>query len=428
VDVFPRIFSSLAKHRNYRLYFYGQLVSQIGTWLQNAAQAWLILELTHSAYAVGVLGFCLYGPVAVFGLFGAALADRFDRRKMLILTQAAMALCAAALAIVAFARVDSVWVIDLIAAVRGTILVFNNPTRQSPIVQLVGRTELQNAIALNSSLNNSTRIIGPAVAGLLIATVGIAWCFALNAVSFIAVIAALFAMRESELHPAGAMRVSEALFASIGTGLRYARDTKVVAVVLSMLFVIATLGINFSVLLPVLANQTLLGDAKTYGLITACFGLGALVGALATASRPRASRGMLLVAAAGFGVANLLVAASGRNIFLVTAALFLTGVCYTIYTSSTNALVQLATPGFLQGRVAGLYNYVFLATGPVGSLLAGWLAERSTGLAFAVGGGAAILMAVTGALMRPWPMPTGTVTARVRRRANRRSGNTPTTT
>jgi MFS family permease len=420
------MFASLAKHRNYRLYFYGQLVSQIGTWLQNAAQAWLILELTHSAYAVGVLGFCLYGPVALFGLFGAALADRFDRRKMLILTQAAMALCAAALAIVAFMRVDSVWVIDMIAAVRGTILVFNNPSRQSLIVQLVGRTELQNAIALNSSLNNSTRIIGPAIAGVLIATIGIAWCFALNAISFVAVIVALFAMRESELHPAGAVRVSERLFASISTGLRYARDTKVVAVVLSMLFVIATLGINFSILLPVLANQTLLGDAKTYGLITAFFGFGALLGALATASRLRASRGMLLLAAAGFGVANLLVAVSGRNIFFVTGALFLTGVCYTVYTSSTNALVQLATPGFLQGRVAGLYNYVFLATGPVGSLLAGWLAERSTGLAFAVGGGGAILMAVTGALLRPWPMPTGTVTARPRRRAIRRLGNTPT--
>lgn len=406
------MFASLAKHRNYRLYFYGQLVSQIGTWLQNAAQAWLILELTHSAYAVGVLGFCLYGPYAVLGLFGSAVADRFDRRKTLILTQSLLAVCAAALAAVAFLRVDTVWVIDAIAVLRGTILVFNNPSRQSLIVQLVGRGELQNAIALNSSLNNSTRIVGPAVAGLLIAGVGIAWCFALNAVSFIAVIAALIAMRVSELHPAGALRVDERFFASIKTGLRYAMGTKTVIVVLSMLFVVATFGINFSVVLPVLANQTLHGDAKTYGLITACFGLGALVGALATASRLRASRGMLLLAAVGFGAAQLLVALSGRSLLAVAASLLLTGICYTMYTSSTNALVQLATPGFLQGRVAGLYNYVFLASGPVGSLLAGWLAEHGTGLAFIAGGGSAIVMAAVGYALRPWPMPTGTVTVR----------------
>jgi MFS family permease len=289
-SIFSRTFSSLAKHRNYRLYFYGQVISRIGSWLESAAQAWLILELTHSAQAVGVLAFCLYIPYALFGLVGSALADRFDRRKMLIVTQCAMTVCAAALAVVAFAHVDKVWVIDLIAAVRGTIMVFNNPSRQSLIVQLVGRSELQNAIALNSSLNNSTRIIGPAIAGLLIASVGIAWCFALNAISFLAVIAALLALRPSEFLPEGIARVKATLFSSIRLGLQYARRTKTVAVVLGMLMIVSTFGINFSVLLPVLAKQTLGGDAKTYGLITACFGLGALIGALVTASRARIAR------------------------------------------------------------------------------------------------------------------------------------------
>ena len=390
------------------------MVSQIGTWLQNAAQAWLILDLTHSATAVGVLAFWLYAPYAVLGLLGSAFADRFDRRKMLIVTQSAMSACAAALAIVTFIHLDKVWVIDAIAALRGTILVFNNPSRQSLIVQLVGRTELQNAIALNSSLNNSTRVIGPAVAGLLIAGIGIAWCFALNAISFIAVIAALVAMRPAEFHSLGAIRARETLLASIRSGLHYARQTKTVAIVLWMLFVIATFGINFSVLLPVLAKQTLGGDAKTYGLITACFGLGALVGALVTASRVRASRGLLLIAVVGFGIAELLVAVANNNLGFAVIALLLTGVCYTIYTASTNAIVQLATPGYLQGRLAGLYTYVFLASGPVGGLLAGWLAERGTGLAFSIGGASALVMAAIGLALRPWPMPTGTVTVHPR--------------
>jgi MFS family permease len=164
------VLASLQRHRNYRLYFAGQFVSQIGTWLQTAAQSWLILELTHSAQAVGVLGFCFYGPYAVLGLLGGALADRWDRRTTLLVGQAAMALCAALLAIVVFTHVASVWLIDAIAVVRGTVLVFNNPSRQALIVQLVGRSELGNAIALNSSLNNATRIIGPALAGVLIDT------------------------------------------------------------------------------------------------------------------------------------------------------------------------------------------------------------------------------------------------------------------
>lgn len=417
-SIFSRTFSSLAKHRNYRLYFYGQLVSRIGSWLESAAQAWLILELTHSAQAVGVLAFCLYAPYAVLGLVGSALADHFDRRKMLLVTQCAMTVCAAALAVVAFAHVDKVWVIDLIAAVRGTIMVFNNPSRQSLIVQLVGRAELQNAIALNSSLNNSTRIIGPAIAGLLIAGVGIAWCFALNAISFLAVIAALLAMRVSEFLPEGNARAKATLFSSIRLGLQYARRTKTVAVVLGMLMIVSTFAINFSVLLPVLAKQTLGGDAKTYGLITGCFGLGALVGALVTASRVRASRGMLLLAAAGFGASQLLIALAGRSVAFVVLAILLTGICYTIYTASTNALVQLASPGFMQGRLAGLYTYVFLATSPFGGLLAGWLAERGTGLAFEIGGICAIVMAIVGLALRPWPMPTGTVSTHPRARAH----------
>ena len=198
--------ASLQRHRNYRLYFAGQFVSQIGTWLQTAAQAWLILELTHSAQAVGVLGFFFYGPYAVLGLVGGALADRWDRQKTLLVTQVAMALCALLLALAVYGHFATVWFIDAVAFVRGVVLVFNSPSRQALMVQLVGRSELGNAIALNSSLNNATRIVGPALAGVLIETTGLGMCFLLNAISFIPVIWAIAAMRTSEFHAQADMR------------------------------------------------------------------------------------------------------------------------------------------------------------------------------------------------------------------------------
>ena len=395
------------------MYFCGQLVSQIGTWLQNAAQAWLVLDLTHSAAAVGVLGFCLYAPYAVFGLLGGALADRWNRQRVMLVTQSAMALAAAALAIVAYLHVDSVLVINAIALVRGSIVPFNNPSRQALMVQLVGRSELPNAIALNSSLNNATRIVGPAVAGVLIAKVGVAACFALNAISFFAVILALALMRPAEFY-ANAARPSRTLLGSIREGLGYARRTKTVVVVLTMLAVISTVSINFNIVLPVLARQTMHGGAQTYGFIAAAFGLGAVAGAVFTAGRTRASRMLLLVAAAGFGASQLVVA-SQRSLLGVSAALIATGIFYAMYTASSNAIVQLATPGHLQGRIAGLYSYVFIASGPIGSLLAGDLSERGGApLAFVAGGVAALVMAAVGWFAQPWPMPTGTVRARRR--------------
>src|SRR5665213_276316 len=408
------MFASLRRHRNYRLYFSGQLVSQIGTWLQNAAQAWLVLDITHSAEAVGVLSFFLYLPYAIFGLIGGALADRWDRQRMMVVTQTLMAICAAALALVAYLHVDSIVVIDAIALVRGTIMAFNNPTRQAIMIQLVGRSELPNAIALNSSLNNATRVVGPAIAGLLIASVGLGACFALNAISFVPVIVALAVMRPAEFFATGS-RARTPLLQSIRDGLVYARRTKTVAVVLSMLFVVSTMSINFNVVLPVLARQTMHGNAQTYGFIGAMFGLGAFVGAIIVASRTRVSRGVLLGAAAGFGAAQLIVATQ-RSLLGVALALLATGVCYTLYTASSNTIVQLAVPARMQGRIAGLYNYVFLSSGPLGSLLAGWLAERGAPLAFAAGGVAAIAMALIGFVLRPWPMPTGTVPPRRRQR------------
>ena len=306
------MFASLQRHRNYRLYFSGQFVSQIGTWLQTAAQAWLILDLTHSAQAVGVLGFFFYGPYAVLGLVGGAVADRWDRRRTLLVTQVAMAICALLLALAVYAHFTSVWFIDTIALVRGIILVFNSPSRQALMVQLVGRSELSNAIALNSSLNNATRIVGPALAGILIDTTGLGMCFLLNAISFIPVIWAIAAMRTSEYHPQADLRRGGALLDSIRDGLRYARHTKTLAIVLVMMFVVSFFAINFNVLLPVLAQQTLHGGAQTFGWIAAVFGLGAMIGALISASRARASRRLLLSACVIFGAAQCVLALQAR--------------------------------------------------------------------------------------------------------------------
>jgi MFS family permease len=284
------------------------------------------------------------------------------------------------------------------------------------MIQLVGRSELPNAIALNSSLNNATRVIGPAIAGIMIASVGVGACFAINAVSFIPVIVALAIMRPSEFFMTQS-RKRTPLVQSIRDGLVYARRTKTVAVVLTMLFVISTMSINFQVILPVLARNTLHGTAQTYGFIWSMFGLGAFSGAIYAASRTGISRRILIAAAAGFGAAQLIVA-THRSIAGVAVALFATGICYSVYTASSNSLVQLAVPPHMQGRIAGLYNYVFLASSPVGSLLAGWLAERGAPLAFVAGGVAAVVMAAFGYSQRPWPMPTGSIPRRRRRHRN----------
>jgi MFS family permease len=413
------VFASLRRHRNYRLYFMGQLGSQVGTWLQNAAQAWLVLDLTqNSAVAVGVLSFCLYTPYAILGLLGGAMADRWERRKVMVITQSLMAVCATALAVVAFLRVDSVYVIYGIAMVRGAVMAFNNPARQALMVNLVGRSELPNAIALNASLNNATRVIGPAIAGVLIATVGVATCFAINAISFIPIIWALALMRPAEFF-AGGPRSSAPIFQSIREGLVYARRNKTVRVVLTMLFLTSTVAINFDIVLPVLARLTMHGTAQTYGFITAIFGLGAFTGAVTVASRKQVSRGLLIGASAGFGIAQCIVATQ-QSMLGVGLSLYVTGICYTLYTANSNALVQLAVPPQMQGRIAGLYNYVFLAAGPLGSLLAGTLADRGgAALALSAGGATAIAMAALGYILRPWPMPTGTV--RPRRTARRRA-------
>jgi MFS family permease len=391
-----RTFASLRHHYNFRLYFFGQLVSQSGTWIQSAAQAWLVLSLTHSAAAVGFVSFCQFGPYAVLGLFGGSLSDRFDRRKTLVGTQAAFGMLAGLLAVLAITGTISVWEIDVVAALNGIVQIMDMPARQAFVVQMVGRGELPNAVALNSSIFNATRIIGPGIAGLLIAATNPGVCFALNAISYVAVIIALVQMHPDELLTNTPQRVP--VLRGMVEGLRYARRTPAIALTLSILLVIATLGVNFNVLLPVLAKQTLHQGPQIFGLITASFGAGALVGALLSATIGRATWQILLGSAAGFNLALLLLAPQ-HSLAGVIVFLLMAGICFTLYTSNSNAMVQLSTPGHLQGRVVGLYSYIFLGTTVIGSPLVGWLSEiGGTQLAFFVAGAGGLLAAFVGTI------------------------------
>ena len=392
-----RTFDSLRKYRNYRLYFSGQVISVTGTWVQNVAQAWLVVVLSHSSpLAVGVLAACQFGPYAVFGLFGGVLVDRLDYRRTLLFTQSAMMLTAAVLAALSLSHVAQVWMVDAIAAGNGLALVLDTPARQSFTIQMVGRRELSNAVALNSSLFNASRIVGPALGGLIIATAGVGICFVINAVSFVAVLAGLTLMDERELHPVQHAQRGVSMLTGIREGFAYVRRTERVRLVLVMMLVVATIGINFNVLLPVLARGTLRSGAEIFGMLSACFGAGALAGALVSASMGRALMRVLVAAAGGFGLFEVLLALQ-TGIVGAAILLALVGACFSLYTSNSNSTLQLAVPDQLRGRVMALYAYVFFGTAPLGGLLAGWLADRGgTRLAFLVAGASGLLMCAYG--------------------------------
>ncbi|MBW3592591.1 MAG: MFS transporter [Actinobacteria bacterium] len=394
-----RTFKSLRKHRNYRLFFSGQVVSVSGTWMQNIATAWLVLELTGSPIAVGVLALCQFLPFTLFSLFAGVVVDRFDPRRIVIATQASAMVLAAALAALTFSGVIEAWHVFVLTALRGATLVVDNPARQALTFQMVGPEELPNAVALNSSLFNGARVVGPALGGVVIAAAGVGACFALNAVSFLAVLAVLLAMRPSELHPLARDGEPPRLLGGIREAIAYVGETRVAGIVLGTVLVVSVFSFNFNVLLPVLAKETLGGGAPVFGIISACFGAGALVGALTSASIGRASRKVLLVGTGGFGLSELLLAPLG-SVLAASVLLFFTGLCFTLWTSNANSTLQLAAPDHLRGRVLGLYFFVFNGTMPAGGLFAGWLAASGgTRLAFGVAGGAALAATAFAALL-----------------------------
>jgi MFS family permease len=394
-----RTFQSL-RYRNYRLFFGGQIVSQTGSWMQRIALGWFVLELTHSAFDVGVMAFAQFMPYMAFGLFAGVLTDRLDARRTVIGTQVAQLVSASALAWIALGGFAQPWMLYTIAFINGTVLVLDVPSRQQLTYRMVGRDDLPNAIALNSTLFNASRIFGPAVAGVvLVAGAGI--CFLVNAVSFLAVLLGLLAMRVSEFFPLEQFERPKIL-AGTREGLAWVRRQPRMLVLLTLTFVLSTFCFNFNVTLPVLAKVTLHGHSYVYGALSAVFGAGALVGALTAASLGRASTKVLLTGGLVF-VAGELLLAPLRSAILAGALLFLVGAGFTAWSANSNASMQLAAPDHLRGRIIGLYFYAFNGTGALAGIMTGWLcAVGGTELAFLFSGIVGLVAIVGAALALGW--------------------------
>jgi MFS family permease len=385
-----RTFSSL-RYRNYRLFFTGQIISQTGSWMQRIALGWFILELTHNdAFAVGLMAMAQFLPFTLFGLFAGVFTDRLDARRLVLGTQAAQLVTASALTWIALGGFARPWMLYTIAFLNGCVLVLDVPSRQQLTYRMVGRDVLPNAIALNSSLFNASRIFGPSLAGAILGFAGVGVCFLVNAVSFLAVLLGLFLMRTREFFPVEEFE-RPSILRGTREGIAYVRTQPRMLIVLALTLVLSTFTFNFNVTLPVLAKITLHGQGYVYGFLSAVFGAGALAGALFAASRARASLRVLLLGAGVFTCATTLLA-TGHDVWFAGILLFLVGAGFTAWSANSNASVQLAAPDRLRGRLIGIYFYAFNGTGPFAGLFAGWLcAVGGTDLAFLVAGGAGMV-------------------------------------
>jgi MFS family permease len=394
-----RTFRSLRRHRNYRIFFVGQLVSLAGSWMQNVALAWLVLELSGSPLAVGALVFWRFVPFTVFGLAAGVVADRVDSRKLVMATQGAALIVSVTLAVITLTGTATLPIVYVLAALGGITLAFDAPGRQSLTYQMVGPRSLPNAVALNAGLFNGSRVIGPAIAGVVIAVAGTGICFVINAFSFLAVLAALASLRQEELHVVE-RDPSARIVDGLRRALRFVRNDPQLRTVLGVVTVISTVGFNFHVLVPLLAADTLHVGPEGFGLLSASFGLGALVGALVTATFRGASWRMFATGATGFGVLALALAPVS-DALLAGVLLFAVGISFTLFTANANALVQLGAPDHLRGRMIGLYLFAFVGLAPIGGLLTGWLAALGgTPLAFAVAGVTSLLTIGGASLLR----------------------------
>ncbi len=387
-----RSFTSLAVP-NYRRYFAGQIVSLSGNWMQIVAEMWLILALTGSGVAVGITSALQFLPVLLFGAWGGLLADRFPKRSLLIVTQTLMALPALALWGLTTADVVAPWMVYALVFVRGSINSVDNPARQSFAIEMVGAERVVNAVSLNSVLIHSARIIGPAGAGLVIATLGVGPCFAINALSFIAMIGALRAMEPGELGPAPRAAAGRG---AIRAGLRYVVQNPALLIPLGMMAVVGTLGFNFQVILPLLARFTFDGGAATYTALAVAMAVGSVVGALAAGARGQAGPRLMIAAACGFGGVAL-IAAAAPTLPLELVALIPLGAASVTFAAGINSSLQLAAAPAMRGRVMALYSIVFLGSTPIGGPITGWLSESVDPRAGLVLAGAAGLLAAAGA-------------------------------
>lgn len=376
------------RHRNFRLYFVGQFVSMTGTWMQTMAQMWLVYRLTHSSWLLGLVGFAGQLPTIFFGLLGGAAADRFDRRKLVLATQAAAMAQALVLGVLTATGAVQVWHVFVLAVVLGIVGVFDMPARQAFVIDMVDdREDLGNAIAMNSALVNASRMIGPAVAGLLVGFFGEGPCFLLNSASYVAVIASLLMMRMPERRPAEAVSLGQT-GRHIKEGLRYAWDNEEIRALLILLSVISIAGVPFIMLMPIFSDQILSGGATGVGWLMGASGVGALAGSVYLARRRRVlGLGRVAgLASAGFG-ASLVLFAMSRSLPLSLALMAVTGFCMMTAFTGCNTLLQTLTSDAMRGRVMGLFSMTFMGVAPFGNLLSGAAADRIGAPATVVLGG-----------------------------------------
>ncbi|MFK0116560.1 MFS transporter [Streptomyces sp. NPDC090994] len=390
------MFASL-KVRNYRLFFMGQVVSNIGTWMQRIAQDWLVLSLTGSSAAVGITTALQFLPMLLFGLYGGVLVDRLRKRPTLLVTQSSMALTALALAALTLTGHVQVWHVYVAAFVMGLATVVDNPARQSFVSELVGRDQLQNAVSLNSANFQSARLVGPAVAGLLITGVGTGWAFFLNGVSFVAPLTGLLLMRARELHtvertPRGKGQLRE--------GLHYVAGRPDLLWTIVLVGFIGTFGFNFPVFLSAFADDVFHSGAGTYSLFNTLMAVGSVAGALLAARRGTARLRLLIAAAMGFGALEI-VAAAAPELWLFALLMVPIGLFSMTVNVTANTSIQMSTDPAMRGRVMSLYMMVFLGGSPVGAPIVGWVTDTYGARAgFAAGGTVAFLAAaVTGVVL-----------------------------
>lgn len=387
-----RTFHAVHHSRNFRLFFAGQAVSVTGTWVQYVASSWLVLRLTGSGVALGIVTALSFAPILLFGAWAGVLADRYDKRRLLLWTQTGFALLALALWALVVTDVVELWMVYALAFVQGIVIAVDNPARHSFFAEMVDAEHLTNAVSLNSAVMTGTRIVGPAVAGLLIATAGLDVCFLVNGVSFLAVIASLVAMRPEDLHRSPAHRGRGAL----REGMRYAWRTPDLRTPLVVSAVVFTFSFNISVLMPLMAEDVFLGDAGTLGSLLSFMGIGSLVGALAMARGARPNPRRLMMSAAGLGLATVIVAAM-PTLPAELAALVALGLVSIVFMITANTTLQLTSRPEMRGRVMALYSVVFLGGTPVGAPFAGWTAEwLGPRWGIAIGGLIAIAVGLVG--------------------------------
>jgi MFS family permease len=392
------------KHRNFQLFFGGQIISLVGTWMQTVAQAWLIYRLTGSGALLGVLGFVGQIPIFLLSPLAGLAADRWPRQRVVIATQTASMVLAFILAALTMTGRIRVWEIIVLATLLGIVNAFDVPARQSFMIEMVGREDLINAIALNSSMFNLARVAGPAIAAGLVAVVGEGWCFLLNGLSYLAVIAGLFLMR---IQKRMAVHDGAAPLEKLREGLRFARHTKPIRALLVLVAVVSFMALPYTVLMPIFAVQILHGGVNAYGWLMGAVGFGAMFGALALAMRHELRGLGKVVAYAATGLGASLVLFSASHWYWVSfMILIVSGFTMMMQFTATNTLIQAMVPDQLRGRVMSLYSMMFLGMSPFGSLLAGALADHiGAPVTMAIGGLASCLGGL--AFARKWPAMRG---------------------